>query len=209
MKYPVFFTCLVCLLTVFPRPFTSADAAQLWNKPEAAKSGKTGKTYYGRKKRTGPDKGVLYNRQGQTRKSFLHDGHLKAVHAYSRVSMPGQKPSRLWGIMAPSAVKNRQADIEFALQQEYNIRKKVAADMLQTLKLRAQQRAADERRHQDALARYAAEQTAIKQHKLEKKQRALGLSAAGPAQKSAGTYKRKEKGTGLKKPRRLFNDPNR
>ena len=212
MKYPVFCFFMVCFLTVMVAPpFIGADAAQLWNKPDRAKSGKA---YYNKRKPfEDADAPVLYNQTKRDRMTPSGRGSLNAIQAYGKVTMPGQKPSKLWETMAPSAARNRQADIDFALQQEYNIRKKVSAEMIKALRIRAQQDAAQEKKYQAELAAYRAEQDAIKQKKLEKKLQALGfLTSAARAYKSSGTYKRasrKDDSTGLKKPKRLFNDPNR
>ncbi len=121
--------------------------------------------------------------------------------------------------MSSDAVANRQADIKLAMSIEYSTKKATAKHMIEVQKQVDIAVAQGEKQHEAAVAAYEAEQEAKALARQRKKDIALGRVAS--LGKSSGTssssrssaYTTQSSSTassslGLKKPSRLFNDPN-
>ncbi len=204
MKRPILclFMAGIFMFATF-EPFTTSNAAELWNATPRGKTAGKGSTLYN--KRGGSSDNSLYNRKTQSRNNILSPNHgLSSIRTSKYVQMSGQHPSKLWRIMSPSAVKNRQADIDLALQQEYNIKKTTAKLVNNAIREGERHRIAGDKQHQKMLDKYEAERAAEKQERLDRKYNFLNGGATKPNRRTYKSTSTREE-TGLKKPRKLFN----
>ena len=240
MKHPYLCACLTFALgmTVY-QPGVRLNAAELWNSTETGsssspyyvedksyKENKSGNYYNTPKNSNTVDSGVLFNVQDSaafaSRKGY---GGLKSVvQAYKDVKKGKQRQSKQFAFMSASAVSNRQADIDFALQLEYKRRKATAKHMIEVYKEVEAARITSEKAHQEQRAAIEAEKQEKALERKRKKDRALGRKdsyrSSGRSSSSRSSSSRSSHGgyttdyqpssssTRLKKPTRLFNDPN-
>tara|TARA_R110001592_G_scaffold144484_4_gene367659 strand:+ start:28696 stop:29361 length:666 start_codon:yes stop_codon:yes gene_type:complete len=221
MKHPVLCTLFTLFLTLTTaQPFVASYATELWNSQKKSNSG--GKTYYYNKSKSSTSGNVtLYNTTTPPAYNTSKNGGLKqTLQGYQKVEVSGQHSSKLWGLMSPSALANRQADIEHALQVEYDTRKITAAHITTVFKeVQTAQMKAD-KEYQNTLSEYQQKKQAEELAAQQKKEQALngGTSHRKKTYSASGSGKKKlyvtskestETNTKLKKPKRLFNDPNR
>ncbi len=182
------------------------NAAELWNSNKSS-SGKSKGSYYN--SRSSDGRGItLYNRKNPDR-SMASSGLRSNIRTYRNINIAReQKASRLWQTMSPSAIINRQADTDNALQHEYNSRKRMKNLMVAAAKNRSAYRLAGNKRHKANLERVRSERLAKKQALWAKKNRALQRVDDTWHSRKYHKARVKERNTSLKKPKRLFNDPN-
>ncbi len=185
------------------KPYTNSNATELWNSTSRGSDKPSGNSLYNK---IDPDshRGTLYNTKKTFDKKSYHRKGLSSIRTSKDIKMSGQKPSKLWGIMAPSAVKNRQADIDAALQQEYVIKKKTANIVNKAIRESEKFRIASQKHEQKLVEEYEANKLAEKQARLERKYRALNGGVSRTAYKAYKSSSQKDN-NGLKKPRKLFN----
>ena len=229
MKYPILCAFLVVVFTASAfQPFASLDAAEIWNSQRNSGTARTKSYYNPSGKASNRDSNrtssaTLYNsRNSRTPDKVKYGRGLdSAVQAYKAVKMSGQRESKQWKFLSSSAKKNRQSDIDRALQIEYKTRKNTAKTMIKVFKEDEIARQKNKKRQEaDRAAREAAkeEKALERQHK---KDVALGRAEKGSTRRAAkGSYtasgskkirrvrKSSSSSTGLKKPKRLYNDPN-
>lgn len=217
MKHRIFCFLMVCIFTISTaQPFMSADAAELWNKKSSGKS--SGKTYRSKPRSTGKQgahsfinrKGLSSRVESNTVKYRGHSGY----GFYTEVRMSKQKKSKQWARMSSSSVRNRQNDLDIALQQEYTILKNVAKKMNVASKKQQEKRYQDYKRHQRDIAQYKLDYAKSKVDEEKRRDRAyakLSNKKGWSSRRSSKSSTRKpasgNRSTGLKKPKRLFNDP--
>ncbi|MCK5374906.1 MAG: hypothetical protein KAJ40_06445 [Alphaproteobacteria bacterium] len=229
MKYPYLYVCLAFSVSVAAfQPMIHLDAAELWNAKKGAtsspaytgnkdksKSGSNG--YYNvPKASTAANRSQLYNTKDPSRNYNSNAGGLQTViQAYNDVEMGMQKTSKQFQTMSKQAVANRQADINHALQMEYETRKATAKHMIGVYKEAEASRIKGEKEHQLAIAAYKTEKEDKALERQRKKDIALGkiTTLRGSSSEKTGlSYTAKSSSSsqslGLKKPARLFNDPN-
>lgn len=218
MKHRVICFLMACIFTATTaHPFMSVDAAELWNKGTSAK--KSGKSYYNKSGNT-TKKGThtLFNRKGTVvhneKSASAYRGHNAGYGFYTEVRMSEQKVSRQWKMLSASAVRNRQADVDLALQQEYEILKDVAKKMNIATKQQQKVRVQNYKKHQKEIARYkvaAAEAELDEEVRRDRAYAKLGHKKGKSSRKVSKSSGRKSatktRSSGLKKPTRLFNDP--
>ncbi len=234
MKHPILCTFLALVLTFTTAlPFTGLHATELWNSQKKGSNSKDGgKVYYYNKSKSSPTaKGgiTLYNRQAQQSYSSHVGGGIKStIESYKKVKYSGQHPSDLWKYMSDSAVQNRQADIDNALQVEYETRQKTAAHMANMLKEVQVAQVKAEQSYQKELAEYEALKKAEELEKQKKKEYALngGKNYKSYSSSKKNTYtsskasgkksiynksasSKKSTTIKMKKPPKLFNSPNK
>lgn len=233
MKHPILCIFLALILTfTTAHPFAGLQATELWNSQKKGSDSKDdGKIYYYNKSKSSPTaKGgiTLYNRKAQQSYSTSIGGGLKAtINGYKKVKFSGQHPSDLWKYMSDSAIQNRQADIDNALQIEYETRKKTANHMASMLKEVQVAQIKAEQSYQKELAEYEALKKEEELEKQRKKEYALNggknyksqrskkntyTSSKVSSVKSASSKSESGKKTTvikMKKPKKLFNSPNR
>lgn len=218
MKHPLLCMVLTLVLVVMDgRPFDMLGAAEIWNSQSGQRSSGEKRTIYNKPKNSNAGKGVttLYNRQSTSNARVSSRAGLQAqISTYAQI-VPGQQvPSKLWGLLSPQALLNKQADVDHALQKEYDRKSKTAVIMAKMLRESEALRLEGERKHQEDVARYHADKDAYEAARQAEKERALRGRASGRVY-TASNKKRVYKGragenrTVLKKPKRLFNDPNR
>ena len=219
MRHPVLCTFLALILTfTTAQPFAGLNAAELWNSQK--EKGTSKKTYYYNQSKSSNKKGItLYNSQSSQKSNSisLGGGDLKStLQAYKNVKVSGQHPSKLWKFMSTSALKNRQADIDHALQIEYKTRQDTAKKMTALFKEVQIARIKAEKEYQKQLADYYEKKEAEELEKQKKKEEALsgaGYKSKSYSSKNSGKKKvykisgAKDKKVRLKKPKRLFNSP--
>ncbi|PCI98583.1 MAG: hypothetical protein COB14_07640 [Alphaproteobacteria bacterium] len=205
---------MVCIFTISTaQPFMSADAAELWNKKSSGKS--AGKTYRNKPRSTGTHS--FFNRKGLSsrveNKTAKYRGH-SGYGFYTEVRMSKQKKSRQWARMSSSSVRNRQNDLDLALQQEYTILKNVAKKMNIASKKQQESRYQDYKRHQKEVVQYKLDYAKSKVDEEKRRDRAYaklsnkkGWSSRRSSKSSTRKSASSKRSTGLKKPKRLFNDP--
>lgn len=219
MKHRIFCFLMVCIFTISTaQPFMNADAAELWNKgSQAKKSGK--KTYYNKSKSSHKKTThSLFNRKGVTSKvenkaatSTYRGG--AGYGFYREVRMSKQKSSKQWSKMSSVAVRNRQNDVDFALQQEYTILKNTAKMMNEETKKQQAVRYQNYKKHQKKVAKYKRDYAQSKLNEEAQRDKAyakLAKTKGWRSHKSSKNSKRssatKKSSTGLKKSKKLFND---
>ena len=229
MRHPYLCVCLTFALSVTAyHSGVRLNAAELWNSTgvgasssssyyvdkKSSKKGNIGSYYNVPGNSSSINRATLYNVKDATKLNSLGGGLETVVQAYNNVKMGRQKKSRQFSTMSADAVSNRQADIDHALQIEYSTRKSTAMYMIEVYKKDEAARVQGLRDHQDHLAAMRAEKETKALERQRKKDRALGR-ASGRRISSARGGKRvvnsssSRSSTGLKKPARLFNDPNR
>ena len=219
MKHRIFCFLMVCIFTMSTaQPFMSASAADLWNKGSHEK--KSGKKSYFNKSKSSHKKGgkALFNRKGisskaaqqaTTSKYNSHSGY----GFYKEVRMSKQKTSRQWKTMSSTAVRNRQNDVDFALEQEYALLKKVAKEMNAATKKQQAVRYQDYKKHQKEVAQYKQDYAKSRLDEESKRDKAYakltkkkGWRSSKSSKSSGRNTVTKRSSTSLKKPKKLFND---
>ena len=223
MKRPVLCLFLTCMFTfVTAQPYMSLNAAEIWNKGNhGSEKKKSGKPRYFNTPKHGErpkfddgEKPRLYNYKKTSKKDrkLANAGSLKAKVFGKKITMSGQKPSKLWSYMSPNAIKNRQADTDFALQQEYNIRK-TTAQRMQASHIQSQKKLLKMmQKDQLRMARFYKEREEKEEARQQKKINAFAHLTRGKTKYNVpGTYKSsmEKNSMGMKKPKRIFNDPNK
>ncbi len=209
-KHPILCLFMVSVFTIVTaHPFVHLSAAELWNSNKSSGS-KSKSSLYNKKIRSQSSGGLtLYNSRNNNRHA-RSAGLRNNIQAYKRIKIARErKASRLWETMSPYAVVNRQADTDFALQREYNIRKKLRISMIRAAKDREAGRLASKQRYKEDMREYKEKKRAKKHAAWQKKQRYLdNYYYNTPIKKRKYISHREKPKTGLKKPKRLFNDPN-
>lgn len=225
MKYPILCAFLVVVFTASAfQPFASSDAAEIWNSQRKNSTSRTNSYYNpsGKASNRTPSATLYNSRNSRTPDKVKYGNRLDSVvQAYKDVKMSGQRESKQWKHLSSNAKKNRQSDIDRALQIEYKTRKNTAKSMIQVFKEDEIARQKNKKRHE---AERAAREAAKEEKALErqhKKDIALGRAEKGSTRSSVkGSYtasgskrvrrvrKSSSSSTRLKKPKRLFNDPN-
>lgn len=229
MRHPYLCAYLTFVLSVTAyHSGVRLNAAELWNSTGVGSSPPSSSSYYVKKKedRKGQsetyynatrkfnpaNRAELFNSQDSSKVSSGEGGLDSAIHSYKSVSMGKQRESKQFKTMSARAVANRQADIDHALQIEYDTRKQTALHMIEVAKEDDAARAKARRNRQAELATMQEEKEAKVQERQRKKDRALGISnGTHRVSKNGGSRKGIESSssTDLKKPTRLFNDPNK
>lgn len=220
MKHRIFCFLMVCIFTISTaQPFMNADAAELWNKgSHSKKSGK--KTYYNKSKSSHKKSThSLFNRRGVTSKVENRTSTYRSGAGYgfyTEVRMSKQVSSRQWSKMSSAAVRNRQNDVDFALQQEYTILKNIAKKMNKSTKKQQASRYQNYKKHQKEVARYKRNYAQSKLNEEIQRDKAYAKLTKGKGWRSRKSSKKsgyssvmKKNSTGLtnlKKPKKLFND---
>ena len=198
-------------------PFVGVNAAQIWNKGASSDNNAGEKPrYYNVPKTVGPqgEGQTYYNKSAKQGKSLNFDsGGLKVVKHYPKAVMGQQVPSKLWAYMAPAAKQAREDDIELALQRQYEIRQK-NINAMKRRDAEAQELYLErERKYYSFYDEHRAE---LEQRKAEFEEKKRKAYKAMLANEGKGGYTTKNvrpsersTSTGLKKPKRLYNDPNR
>ncbi len=206
-KRPILCLFMVCAFTIVTvKPFTQLSAAELWNSSEPR--GERSKKSLYNKRYKDDSSPTLYNRQNSGR-TYSSAGLNRDIRAYRRIKIAREtRESRLWKFMSPSAIISRQVDTDHALQYEYNSRKRLRNNMVRAAKSREAYRLAGEKRHKAAVEKFQEKKRLERRAAWKKKHDALRWG--DDYQRSNRKYKsvRKKPKTGLKKPKRLFNDPN-
>ena len=152
---------------------TMLNAAELWNSTNSSASEKK-VYYYNGAKRDDSKQGItLYNKQSTKRGISLGSGLKSTIEGYKKVSMSGQHKSKLWKFMSQSAIENRQADIDNALQIEYETQKKTSKAMIKSIKEAQAYQLQGHKKHQQALNEYYEKEALAKAEREKKKQAAL------------------------------------
>ncbi|MGN7439276.1 MAG: hypothetical protein ACTHOO_11615 [Alcanivorax sp.] len=228
MKHPIFCLFMVFALVVSTAsPMTILNAAELWNS-QSGKSKSGTPSYYNASKGTAKHGITLYNKQSNRQGISLGNSGLKStLQGYKKVEMTGQHKSKLWGFMSDSAAANRQADIDNALQIEYETQKYTSKEMTKVINdVRAYQLKGQQKHAQDLNEYY--EQKALEEQEREKKKQAAlnghtykapaaytskGVAQAGQKKAYKTTVSKPTKAgevsVELKRAPKLFNTPNR
>lgn len=115
--------------------------------------------------------------------------------------------------LSPTAVRNRNSDTSLAKKREYKLNQRVVAFQKQSIAKNASDNARSVYEHQKRVAEYIKDREELKERKNAEKRRdyyAL-VGKQDPQNPSGGRYaapKSQENRYGLKKPKRLYNDPN-
>jgi hypothetical protein len=226
MKHPYLCACLTFALSVTAyHSGVRLNAAELWNatgtgasspsssyyvKKKEDRKGQS-ETYYNATRKFNPaNRTELFNSQDQTKVSSGEGGLDSAIYSYKNVKMGKQRDSKQFKTMSANAVANRQADIDHALQIEYDTRKATARNRIEVAKRVDAARAKFKRDRQTELAAMQSEEETKAMERERKKARALGRTGAYRTSNSGVKYKTKDASSkDLKKPTRLFNDPNK
>ena len=210
MKHLLLCLFMICAFTVSTvRPFMDLNAAELWNSRSGAE--KPSKGYYNKRKSSKGSGSTIYNRNRPSSEVPVSNSGLRSsLQAYKKMKVSrDQKSSKLWSKMSSSAVMNRQADIDNALQREYKIRKRTTARMIAGAKQREADRIAGEKKYKALLEKIRADKNADKAERAARKERALkNPNARSTTSSSKRVYKSssKKRDIGLKKPKKLFNN---
>ncbi len=211
MKHPFLCVFMVCALTMATaHPFVNLNAAEIWNSGTKNNSGK----YYNNPK-TGQDgDGKYYNDTGKTYEGTYKPGarkKLNALHAFSGAKKSGRKESKLWSLMSPSAIASRNADTDYALQKEYERAKRNDELMKKVYADNEEEYYKALLRHQDRVGENLRMKNKAKEDREKKKLRAFKQLSNGSFYRPSPKYTAGEDNKnpmGLKKPKRLYNDPN-
>lgn len=224
MKYPILCSFLAVIFTVSVfQPFTSLDAAELWNSQKKGNTARTKSYYNSTNSSNRTPSATLYNsRKSRSPDKVIYGKGLDSVVlAYENVKMSGQKEPKQWKSMSSNAKANLQADIDRALKVEYKTRKNTAKTMIKVFKEDEVARHKNKKMHEKAIAARKADKAEKELERQRKKDFALGKADRGSTRRSVkGSYtasgskkvrkarKNSSSSTRLKKPKRLYNDPN-
>ncbi len=226
MKHPYLCACLTFIMCVSAyHSGVRLNAAELWNSTGVGtgspssyyvekKEGNSDSYYNSTRKPTANRQTALFNAKDPSTVTSGEGGLDAAIHAYKSVKLGNQRPSRQFKTMSAVAVANRQADIDHALQLEYNRRKATASLMIEVARQDNAAQAKARKDRQKDLAAMKAEKEAKAYEREQKKARALGRKSVYRASSSAASNSVRKRVTSssstmeLKKPARLFNDPN-
>ncbi len=224
MKRPVLCIFLAMFMAFTAvEPFAGLNAAELWNSRKSTTIDKKTYKFY-TKRQDSKEPVTLYNRVNP-RKSY-NDKYGRGVKAtlqeYRDVKLLKQQKSKLWDRMSQGAVKNRWADTDNALQIEYETRKATAKHMVSLFKQMKSDQAKAELEFQKQLDSYYQKKREEELERQAKKEDALN---GGRSYNRSYKYSKKkhrniiykktsssnsrEKRVQLKKPKPLFNSPNR
>ncbi len=242
MKHPYLCACFTFVFCVVAyHSGIRLNAAELWNSVGVGKSSSFSSSYYVRKNKRDSEKKsrTLYN---ATKRFNQADRHSKrrvlfnsqdpskvgsgkgrveaAIYTYKSIRLREQRSSKQFEIMSADAVANRQADIDHALQLEYERRKATAKHMIEVARADEAARFRAKKARQLKLASIEAEKNKRDEERARKKARALGMAGAYRTSRSSSNNSRRKvtrkllppsssSAVKLKKPARLFNDPNR
>lgn len=183
MKHPILLMSLVGFLVVSDgNPFADLGAAEVWNSQSKRQITSDKRTIFNKSKNSNIGKGptTLYNRQSNSNINASSHGGLDArIQSYGNIGMTQQVPSKLWGLLSPSALENKQADIDYALQNEYERKKATAKVVIEAMKDFEAQRLKMEREYQAKMARYGGDRD-----RMREEQKALQAKALQAAQSS-------------------------
>ena len=230
MKHPYICAFLTVALSFTAyQPGFRLNAAELWNSTDQSSPAPS---YYSGKKGGNGSSGVYYNAPKNSRASNsgtlfnvqdeaamagkdIRGGLQANIETYKNINkdMRPQKSSKQFAFMSPAAVADRQTDIDNALQIEYEQRKATAKLMMEVYEEVQQSLADAEKADQEQRAADAEEKRQKDLEREQKKTRALSgkkgsyksSGSRGTTYTAGGTT---SSSTGLKKPTRLFNDPN-
>lgn len=234
MKHP-YLCCFFAIALSFTayQPGFRLNAADLWNKTgvgvsapsyyvegQAKKKGNSGIYYNNRDGSNSYNQKTLYNVKDPSalaagkRRDRLNAmaNNYKGVNTSNRK----QRPSKQFAFMSSDAVANRQADIDLALQNEYNRRKETAQNMRRLQESSRRSLIAADKAEDKRLKELEARRQKYMQERERKKAMALkgkgvlysGTSKSTKASRAGYSSYTSSSSTGLKKPKRLFNDPN-
>ncbi len=210
----LFFAITLALSCVTYQPIQGLSAAELWNSQSSNASKKSGKnTYYNSsRKNNAPSNGksTLYNGTGNTgtigRVSKGSSIIASTIKEYKNLQVRKNKPSKMWGLLSPAALKNRQADIDNALKIEYDRKKGALAARVRAYKNTQKEMNAQKKEHAAFRKELKEQREAYKQARLEKKMRALGKSKNQRKTFSSNNRVKTTKKSS-NKPKRIFNIP--
>ncbi len=203
MKRQILYIAMVSVFTfVIFQPYMNLNAAELWNSPSKGKD--LGNKIYNQRKAYEAKKS-LYNRTNENKKSQFNHG-VSSIRTSKDIKMSKQYPSKLWEIMPASELENRQADIDFALEQEYNIKKKTAILVNKVIRDNEKRQYAAEKRYQKDLAKYELEELSDKAERLERKYRSIYSDSHKQLRRVSKSYKSSSSNNKSgNKPKKLFN----
>lgn len=212
MKHPILLISIVSLFVVGDgNPFTDLGAAEVWNSQSKRQVTSDKRTIFNRSKNSNVGKGqtTLFNRQDYSNiNSSSHGGLNAKIQSYKEVDMTQQVPSKLWGLLSPQALANKQADVDNALQNEYERKKATAKVVIAAMREYETHRVKMEREYERNLER---SQKDSEKSKIDKKAiQALALkakeSSKGLSNRSEDKGLRQNENTQvLKRSVRLFN----
>ncbi len=223
----LFSALLMAMSTATFQPFTSLNAAELWNS-QSSKNSSEKNTLYNSKnvfKGDSSKRVPIYNssdRNAKTSKGLASNriGVSSTLQAYKNLELRDLSPSKQWSLLSPDVQKNRMADVESAIKTEYENKKAFYAFQVKAEKrFKADMKKAD-KEHANKVADVMEERKAKKQALEDKKMRALGgevskstyasSKSSGSSKKvyaSSGSSKKKSgnRTTGVTKPAKVFN----
>ncbi len=216
-------------------PLLGLNAAEIWN--SQSRDTKKKSTLYNTPKDSKIGKGptTIYNRQSNPGIETANDGGLRLkLEAYQNIQKVQQHPSKLWPLLSPQALENKQTDIDIALENGYKRQLESAKSVTKMLKEDAVLIAKAEIEHQERVAAYFEARARKEEERWLKKERAVygtesesvskrytatssaRSSAESELSESQSISSANKRNSGpienkqiLKKPKRLFNDPNR
>lgn len=232
MKHPYLCAFLTVALSFTAyQPGFRLNAAELWN---STGTGPSAPSYYinkegGQKNKPGAYYNVLGGMTDANERTLYNvkdpsiiaanqkqSSLLAVMHAYDNVDTEGrQRQSKQYGYMSADAVANRQADVDHALQIEYETRQRTAREMAKVQEEVAVARyESDKARQEELSAKEAQKQKEALEREQQKANALSGRKGAYRSSKSRSggaryTARSASSKTGLKKPTRLFNDPNK
>ncbi len=211
MKHPILCLFMILSFTVSVIPESEPlSAAEIWNTNRVGGKKSEG-SYYNKKNYGKNGSSVIYNKRHKGDNRFRLPIVSRSVRNYKKMRISREiKASKLWKTMSPAAIRNRQADINLALQREYNLRIKLRNSMKIAARIREKSRKYAHIEHLKRVEEYKERKRARERIEWEKKQRFLDYGH-DLIRKKKRVYKvrtYKNDGIGLKKPKRLFNDPN-
>ncbi|MBI1301619.1 MAG: hypothetical protein GC137_08180 [Alphaproteobacteria bacterium] len=169
------------------------DSNQYFNAPNAG-TGRIGKNPY-------------YNEPQNNYPSYANRFKSEAV------TMRKTETPKQYEYLSPTAIRNRNSDTSLALKREYKLNQKVLAFQKQAIAKNASDNARNVYEHQKRVAEYVKDREELKERqKIEKRRDYYALVGHKDPTDSAGGRVAKPKSDdnkyGLKKPKKLYNDPN-
>ncbi len=177
MKRPILLMSMVALLVVSDgNPFADLGAAEVWNSQSKRQITSDKRTIFNRSKNSSVGKGptTLYNRQSRSDiNASSHGGLNSRIQSYKSVDLTKQVPSKLWGLLSPQALENRQADIDHALKNEYERKKATSKVIIAAMREYEKHRVKVEREYERNLERMKQDPEGYQERQNEKRIQAL------------------------------------
>ena len=147
---------VLVMISLDGSPLLGLNAAELWNSQSKDRPSAKKQLFNSQLPRV-QGSVTLYNPQSRILARNSHSGIKQNLEVFAKVDRSKQVPSKLWGLLSPQALANKQSDIDYALQKEYERKQATAVAMRASIRKNEAVKLQNARKHEALVAAYRAE----------------------------------------------------